>query len=119
LLPLDAKIWIVGLGSNQPPVHARIAAEFLLQYVFFVFFPDHGLNIPKSPKVAYNCFFMGNDEMHNLRELDEDTIRANLTKLSFHYGHVDGWVPREHYTNMKAAFPEGVSLFSCLVRSQF
>ncbi|XP_032355766.1 lipid droplet-associated hydrolase isoform X2 [Etheostoma spectabile] len=60
-----------------------------------------------SGDCAANAMYMGGQEMRNVRERDNRTIKKNLEKLIFYYGATDHWCPVEYYYNIKQDFPHG------------
>ncbi|XP_034715274.1 lipid droplet-associated hydrolase isoform X2 [Etheostoma cragini] len=60
-----------------------------------------------SGDCAANAMYMGAQEMRNVRERDNITIKKNLEKLIFYYGATDHWCPVEYYYNIKQDFPHG------------
>lgn len=54
-----------------------------------------------------NAMYMGGQEMREVLERDNETIRNNLEKLIFYYGATDHWCPVQYYQDMKQDFPLG------------
>ncbi|KAG8238762.1 hypothetical protein J437_LFUL017857 [Ladona fulva] len=59
-----------------------------------------------SPSVLEKVFFMAQDEMKKVRELDADVIRNYLSNIYLYYGLEDGWCPRYYYEELKTVIPE-------------
>ncbi|XP_023262505.1 lipid droplet-associated hydrolase isoform X1 [Seriola lalandi dorsalis] len=56
---------------------------------------------------AANAMYMGGQEMKNVLERDNITIKNNLEKLIFYYGATDHWCPVQYYLDIKQDFPHG------------
>uniref|UniRef100_A0A3B4YNY3 Lipid droplet-associated hydrolase n=1 Tax=Seriola lalandi dorsalis TaxID=1841481 RepID=A0A3B4YNY3_SERLL len=54
-----------------------------------------------------NAMYMGGQEMKNVLERDNITIKNNLEKLIFYYGATDHWCPVQYYLDIKQDFPHG------------
>uniref|UniRef100_A0A3B4VIN7 Lipid droplet-associated hydrolase n=1 Tax=Seriola dumerili TaxID=41447 RepID=A0A3B4VIN7_SERDU len=54
-----------------------------------------------------NAMYMGGQEMKNVLERDNITIKNNLEKLIFYYGTTDHWCPVQYYLDIKQDFPHG------------
>jgi hypothetical protein len=52
-----------------------------------------------------NVFHLTRTEFEQIRDLDVATLERHLEKLVFYYGTTDGWVPMEHYHDVKSRFP--------------
>lgn len=55
---------------------------------------------------------MALDEMEKIRDLDEDVIRSNLSRLKLYYGIRDDWVRDEAYAEISEKFP-GIDAEQC------
>lgn len=60
-----------------------------------------------SGDCAANAMYMGGQEMREVLERDNITIRNNLEKLIFYYGATDHWCPVQYYHDIKHDFPHG------------
>ncbi|XP_069881166.1 lipid droplet-associated hydrolase isoform X1 [Dipodomys merriami] len=60
-----------------------------------------------QPFCFANAAYLGAQEMMQVVKRDDETIRQNLSKLTFYYGTVDGWCPVKYYEDIKKDFPEG------------
>lgn len=56
---------------------------------------------------AANSIYMAAQEMYEVLERDNITIKNNLNKLIFYYGATDHWCPLQFYYDMKQDFPQG------------
>ncbi|CAN9502026.1 unnamed protein product [Ophioblennius macclurei] len=70
----------------------------------FVLRPTVGL---LSGDSAANAMYMGAQEMREVLERDNTTIKNNLNKLIFYYGATDHWCPVQYYHDIKRDFPQG------------
>ncbi|CAN7999057.1 unnamed protein product [Ixodes hexagonus] len=59
-----------------------------------------------TPGVFKLMVNMAEDELNQLKQRDESTIRDHLQRLSFYYGSRDGWCPVTYFQDMKQAFPD-------------
>nr|XP_018908441.1 PREDICTED: lipid droplet-associated hydrolase isoform X1 [Bemisia tabaci] len=59
-----------------------------------------------DPVVVKNVFFLANDEMGKIKDLDTETIEKNLSKLRFYFGTTDGWCPVSYYENLRKKCPQ-------------
>ncbi|XP_072354972.1 lipid droplet-associated hydrolase isoform X1 [Scyliorhinus torazame] len=57
---------------------------------------------------AANAMYMGSQEMMQVMQRDDSTIRRCLDKLIFYYGSNDHWCPIKYYEDMKRSFPDGI-----------
>ncbi|KAL2773648.1 lipid droplet-associated hydrolase isoform c [Daubentonia madagascariensis] len=60
-----------------------------------------------EPFCIANAAYLGGQEMMQVVERDNETIKEHLSKLTFYYGAVDPWCPKEYYEDIKKNFPEG------------
>lgn len=88
-LPLSIRVKMVQIFSDQTEEHARITASNLF-----------------CGKVSNNAIYMAGTEMKKIRELDHETVRTYEETLHAFYGQTDGWVPLDHYEDMKLNFPK-------------
>lgn len=65
-----------------------------------------------NPRVIDRIWFMALDEMEKIRDLDEDVIRSNLSRLKLYYGIRDDWVRDEAYAEISEKFP-GIDAEQC------
>ncbi|XP_072107430.1 lipid droplet-associated hydrolase isoform X1 [Mobula birostris] len=63
-----------------------------------------------SVDCAANAMYMGSQEMMQVVQRDNSTIKRFLNKLIFYYGSNDHWCPVTYYEDMKRCFPEGTIL---------
>lgn len=63
-----------------------------------------------SVDCAANAMYMGSQEMLQVVQRDDSTIKQFLDKLIFYYGSNDHWCPVAYYEDMKKSFPEGTIL---------
>ncbi|XP_034288079.1 lipid droplet-associated hydrolase isoform X1 [Pantherophis guttatus] len=54
-----------------------------------------------------NIIYLASQEMRNVLERDNSTIKQHLNKLIFYYGSTDSWCPLQYCEEMKMAFPDG------------
>ncbi|MBN3313713.1 LDAH hydrolase, partial [Atractosteus spatula] len=54
-----------------------------------------------------NAMYMGSQEMVQVLDRDNSTIKQHLDKLIFYYGANDHWCPVQYYEDIKKDFPEG------------
>lgn len=59
-----------------------------------------------NPRVLKKVFFMAYEEMVEVRERDDVTIKANIKKIKFLYGIKDNWAPLSYYNKLKQDIPE-------------
>ncbi|XP_069829215.1 lipid droplet-associated hydrolase isoform X2 [Dendropsophus ebraccatus] len=64
------------------------------------------LNLFKM-ECAANAMYMGSQEMVEVLERDNDTIKQHLNKLIFYYGATDNWCPVQYYEDIRKDFPKG------------
>ncbi|XP_006835314.1 PREDICTED: UPF0554 protein C2orf43 homolog isoform X3 [Chrysochloris asiatica] len=62
---------------------------------------------PLDPFCLANAAYLGGQEMVQVVERDNETIKKHLSKLIFYYGTIDRWCPKEYYDDIKKDFPEG------------
>ncbi|NP_001126355.1 lipid droplet-associated hydrolase [Pongo abelii] len=60
-----------------------------------------------EPFCLANAAHLGGQEMMEVVKRDDETIREHLCKLTFYYGTIDPWCPKEYYEDIKKDFPEG------------
>ncbi|XP_007937449.1 lipid droplet-associated hydrolase [Orycteropus afer afer] len=60
-----------------------------------------------DPFCLANAAYLGGQEMMQVVERDNETIKKHLPKLTFYYGTLDHWCPKEYYDDIKKDFPEG------------
>lgn len=60
-----------------------------------------------EPFCLVNAAYLASQEMMDVVKRDNETIKEHLSKLTFYYGTVDAWCPKEYYEDMKKDFPEG------------
>ncbi|XP_072314263.1 lipid droplet-associated hydrolase [Eucyclogobius newberryi] len=60
-----------------------------------------------SGDCAAYALYMGGQEMKQVLERDNATIKKHLDKLIFYYGATDHWCPVEYFHDMKQDFPDG------------
>uniref|UniRef100_A0A9L0JP26 Lipid droplet-associated hydrolase n=1 Tax=Equus asinus TaxID=9793 RepID=A0A9L0JP26_EQUAS len=60
-----------------------------------------------EPFCLVNAAYLASQEMMEVVKRDNETIKEHLSKLTFYYGTVDAWCPKEYYEDMKKDFPEG------------
>ncbi|XP_057598313.1 lipid droplet-associated hydrolase isoform X2 [Hippopotamus amphibius kiboko] len=60
-----------------------------------------------EPFCLVNAAYLGSQEMMEVVKRDNETIKEHLSKLTFYYGTIDAWCPKEYYEDMKKDFPEG------------
>ncbi|XP_053445106.1 lipid droplet-associated hydrolase [Nycticebus coucang] len=60
-----------------------------------------------EPFCLANAAYLGGQEMMEVVKRDNETIQEHLPKLTFYYGTVDRWCPKEFYEDIKKDFPEG------------
>jgi len=65
-----------------------------------------------SHRVVNNALFMAGTEMREIKELDHETLRQHNSKIHGFYGRTDGWVPIDHYEEMKEMLPTSLCLDS-------
>nr|XP_015212636.1 PREDICTED: lipid droplet-associated hydrolase isoform X3 [Lepisosteus oculatus] len=79
---------------------------------------DPGLRVLKSvllfptiERMAHspqaNAMYMGSQEMVQVLDRDNSTIKQHLDKLIFYYGANDHWCPVQYYEDIRKDFPEG------------
>ncbi|XP_011826790.1 PREDICTED: UPF0554 protein C2orf43 homolog isoform X3 [Mandrillus leucophaeus] len=60
-----------------------------------------------EPFCLANAAYLGGQEMMEVVKRDDETIKEHLCKLTFYYGTIDPWCPKEYYEDIKKDFPEG------------
>ncbi|XP_054425189.1 lipid droplet-associated hydrolase isoform X2 [Pteronotus mesoamericanus] len=60
-----------------------------------------------EPFCMANAAYLGSQEMRQVLKRDNETIKEHLPKLTFYYGTIDPWCPKEYYEDIKKDFPEG------------
>lgn len=58
-----------------------------------------------APSALDKIWFMAEDEMTQVCEIDSDVINKNMQRLKFYYGTRDGWVPSHYYQKLIEKFP--------------
>lgn len=59
-----------------------------------------------NPTVLGNVFFLAMDEMENVKELDNESLRDLSDLLFLYYGTTDGWVPLAYCKDMAQNNPQ-------------
>ncbi|XP_014212970.1 lipid droplet-associated hydrolase [Copidosoma floridanum] len=59
-----------------------------------------------SPLPVQSAFFLGENEMHQIKNRNDSTISQHKNKLYLYYGMMDGWVPIRYYEDLKKRFPD-------------
>uniref|UniRef100_A0A131Y1H3 Lipid droplet-associated hydrolase n=1 Tax=Ixodes ricinus TaxID=34613 RepID=A0A131Y1H3_IXORI len=59
-----------------------------------------------TPAIFKLMVNMAEDELDQVKQRDEGTIRDNLKRLTFYYGSEDNWCPIEYFRDMRRAFPD-------------
>ncbi|XP_006167722.1 lipid droplet-associated hydrolase isoform X1 [Tupaia chinensis] len=88
--PEKVKSWVLGVAMQV----MKWKTEFLLANVL-------------EPFCLANAAYLGGQEMMKIVKRDNETIKEHLSKLTFYYGSVDPWCPKEYYEDIKKDFPEG------------
>ncbi|XP_059837787.1 lipid droplet-associated hydrolase isoform X4 [Hypanus sabinus] len=105
-------VWAIShAGHCIPPEGMGMMEDVELEDVF-------GLNGQIAHKLAFlrknvpkaNAMYMGSQEMMQVVQRDNSTIKHFLNKLIFYYGSNDHWCPVTYYEDMKRCFPEGTIL---------
>lgn len=60
-----------------------------------------------EPFCLVNMAYLGGQEMMEIVKRDNETVKEHLSKLTFYYGTIDAWCPKEYYEDIKKDFPEG------------
>ncbi|XP_024408266.1 lipid droplet-associated hydrolase isoform X1 [Desmodus rotundus] len=60
-----------------------------------------------EPFCLANVAYLGGQEMMQVVKRDNEIIKEHLSKLTFYYGTIDRWCPKEYYEDIKKDFPEG------------
>ncbi|XP_016000241.1 lipid droplet-associated hydrolase [Rousettus aegyptiacus] len=60
-----------------------------------------------EPFCLVNMAYLGSQEMMEIVQRDNETVKEHLSKLTFYYGTIDDWCPKEYYEDIKKDFPEG------------
>ncbi|XP_077008296.1 lipid droplet-associated hydrolase isoform X2 [Tamandua tetradactyla] len=68
---------------------------------------EFSVNSVLEPFCLANAAYLGSQEMMEIVERDNEIIKEHLSKLTFYYGTIDGWCPKEFYEDIKKDFPEG------------
>ncbi|EEB13331.1 conserved hypothetical protein [Pediculus humanus corporis] len=79
-------------------------AAYVICYCFCTGIPPN--NIPAmmklvDPHVLSKVFFLADDEMKIIKELDDETLKIYGEKLTLYYGSSDGWTPLTYYRNLR------------------
>ena len=88
----------------------RIVQSFLIRLVGGFFTGVTNKSVPSvieflDPSVLRRVFSLAEDELHQVRELDDDAIERHAEKLWIYYGARDGWTPLNYYQELKAKHP--------------
>jgi pimeloyl-ACP methyl ester carboxylesterase len=59
-----------------------------------------------NPTVLENILFLALDEMEEVKELDDKSLREASDLLLLYYGTTDGWVPLKYWKDMAQNHPE-------------
>ena len=100
-------LWMFYYAFSFLPLLVRT----LVLYVFCYFsgYPKYFLGTvikASSPTALDKIWFMAQDEMKKVREIDHEVINQNLSRLKFYYGTKDGWVPVDYYNELIQSFPQ-------------
>lgn len=92
---------------NFLPLQVR---TIILSFVFCVVggYPKYFLGTvikASEPAALDKIWFMAQDEMEQVREIDHEVINKNMHRLKFYYGTTDGWVPSHYYHKLIKTFP--------------
>lgn len=87
-----------------------LAVRTVLLYIYcwFCGYPEYFLGTvikASSPAVLEKIWFMAQDEMDKVCDIDDGIIKQNLHRLKFYYGTKDGWVPVDYYNELLKKFP--------------
>lgn len=71
-----------------------------------------------DPHVLNKVFYLADDEMKNVKQLDDDVLKIHGNKLTLYYGASDGWTPLKYYEELKAKH-ENVNASVCPLQHEF
>lgn len=98
-------LWLTLFGSWIFTILPKFLQIVLLRcYCFCTGIPPN--NIPAmmklvDPHVLSKVFFLADDEMKIIKELDDETLKIYGEKLTLYYGSSDGWTPLTYYRNLR------------------
>ncbi|KAJ8974021.1 hypothetical protein NQ317_006491 [Molorchus minor] len=58
-----------------------------------------------KPGVLRRVFFLAYEELDQVRERNNEAIKANINKVKLYYGKTDGWAPESFYERIKVDIP--------------
>lgn len=88
--PARIKSWLIRLALQVMNVQSEISLLNVLE-----------------PFCLVNVAYLGSQEMMEVVKRDDETIKEHLSKLTFYYGTIDPWCPKEYYEDIKKHFPKG------------
>ncbi|KAM5254525.1 lipid droplet-associated hydrolase isoform 5-T6 [Hipposideros larvatus] len=88
--PARIKSWLIRLALQVVNVQSEISLLNVLE-----------------PFCLVNVAYLGSQEMMEVVKRDDETIKEHLSKLTFYYGTIDPWCPKEYYEDIKKHFPKG------------
>ncbi|KAK6643345.1 hypothetical protein RUM43_004850 [Polyplax serrata] len=98
-------LWLTLLGSWIFVYLPRFLQWMLLRiYCMVTRVPPHNMSAMLrlvDPHVLNKVFFLANDEMIKVKELDDETIKLHGDKLKLYYGESDGWTPIKYFREMR------------------
>ncbi|XP_076437554.1 lipid droplet-associated hydrolase-like isoform X2 [Babylonia areolata] len=98
--------WLVKLFSYLGP---KLQHKMLQYHFWDNSVPECGVQASMNlfnPACVNHCTYMAKIEMYSVGKLQEDLLKKYLHKMSFYYGAVDRWCPKELCYRMQAKFPE-------------
>ncbi|KAK6488576.1 lipid droplet-associated hydrolase [Huso huso] len=129
LFPTIERMAVSPQGKLMTPVLCKLRYAMYVPVYFLSFLPEsikasmvrlvlRGLqsldesSIPASVTLfsvdcVANAMYLGSQEMVQVMDRDNPTIKKNLDKIIFYYGSNDQWCPEQYYEDIKKDFPEG------------
>ncbi|XP_057654011.1 lipid droplet-associated hydrolase isoform X2 [Diorhabda carinulata] len=102
-------VWLAVLLSGLFMIFPRFIQTALIHaYMRVVGIPNYNCeNIRQliKPSVLKRVFHLAYEEMDQVLERNNLSIKNNETKINLLYGKFDGWTPMSYYNNIKTDFP--------------
>ncbi|KAK7862854.1 hypothetical protein R5R35_008453 [Gryllus longicercus] len=98
-------------------IYLPIFIRKILIYIYFLIFPAKKEMIRPTvkllnPRALQNVFFIAQDNLDNVKELDHELIDELSDKLLFYFSITDGWAPLSLYEYLKKLHPQVRALTS-------
>lgn len=102
-------VWLLVFLSRMFTFLPTIVQNALINiYIYITGIPKYHLDNIKQvvkPGVLKRVFFLAYEEMDQVLQRNDRSIRDNLNKIKMFYGEHDGWTPISYYEKIKKDFP--------------